>query len=194
MISVFLTGGLNESFIPFSLYNCKYLSSLGNSTILDKVVDNLDLRSQSSSIYIVSSQRYAADIESHNLDGYNVFIDEGNLGSGGALRNFIQKSNIKEDKVLVFRDTLYVSKMDHRFDQDDPITVYKTNYSNILAYLLSTDMINRYSPDDKIFSLDQIIKIATNFEEINNISVPTDKLINIDSPKSFDELRKDANR
>ena len=193
MIGVALIGGVDKNFFPFSLYNCRALIDPGRGSVLDSMLDSSGLRDSFEKVYLLASYRYAGAVELYmksSENEYEVFYDAGNLGSGGALKNFIKENHIEDDRIFLFFDNSYFEGIGYDFGGDSPITAYTVAPDAASIYLIDSDFI-KYSPDGKRFGIADMLSIYSQFREYKEVNLNPAYYKRLRVPESVTVLRKD---
>lgn len=192
MVTVVLIGGMNKSFFPFSIHNCRFMIDMNGKTMLDSAIDNLCLREESEKIYLVASDRYKAQIDSYlrlSSYPYEVFYDDGERDSGGALKNFVRRTSLEDDRMFVMFDNFYLDGLSYDFSKDDPITAYRVSPNADFLFLIDTDFL-KYSSDDKSFSMAEMLSIYSNFGEYRKVDLKPDYYMKLDDSENINRLKR----
>ena len=121
MKAIILAAGYATRLYPLTLNMPKALLEVGNQTVLDYIVDEIETIGEINEIFIVSNHRFANhfyDWRKRRIFNTRVKIiddgtisDENKLGAIGDINLVIKKENINEDILVIAGDNLFTFKL-----------------------------------------------------------------------------------
>jgi glucose-1-phosphate thymidylyltransferase len=132
MIALVLAAGYATRLYPLTLNKPKSLLAIGNQTILDYMIDELEQLNEISQIYIVSNDKFYQDFldwaDSRTTNTRLHIINDGTttvenkLGAVGDIHYVIEKEQIQEDLMVLAGDNIFT------FDLRDYIHFFYKEY------------------------------------------------------------------
>ncbi len=122
MKSIILAAGYGTRLGTLTQNTAKPLLTVGKKTILDHIVEKVQLLSQISQTYIITNQKYYHDFEQwkHQRKYSNIKIindhtltNENRLGSIGDINFVIQQEKINDDILIIGGDNLFEDDLHH---------------------------------------------------------------------------------
>ena len=134
MKAIVLAGGYATRMWPITRHRPKMLLPVGNSTVIDGIVDELESDSRISEIFISTNEAFAGEFETHfaerGTDKITMSVEDTSdedekFGVVGALAQLVEREGLgKEDLLVIAGDNLFgfnISEfIDHFKDYDDP--------------------------------------------------------------------------
>ncbi len=138
MKSIILAAGYGTRLGTLTQNTAKPLLTVAKKTILDHIVEKVQLLPQISHIYIVTNQKFYPDFEqwknNNNYPNLKIINDhtitnEDRLGSIGDINFVIQQEKINDDVLIVGGDNLFEDNLHHFLDSFNT-----TNSSSIMLH------------------------------------------------------------
>ncbi len=116
MKAVVLAGGYATRLWPITRYRPKMFLPLGETTVIDRIYDELEALDRIEEVYVSTNERFAPDFEAHLADsGYDkprLSVEETReegekFGVVGALAQLVDREGIDDDLLVIAGDNLF---------------------------------------------------------------------------------------
>ncbi|MDG5821299.1 NDP-sugar synthase [Natronococcus sp. A-GB7] len=136
MKAVVLAGGYATRLWPITKHRPKMFLPIGESTVIDRIFEELEADERVDEVYVSTNERFASDFETHlenaSFEKPRVSVEETTaedekFGVVGALAQLIEREGIDDDLLVIAGDNLI------SFDLSDFIDAFETNEAPTLA-------------------------------------------------------------
>ncbi len=136
MKAVVLAGGYATRMWPITKHRPKMFLPIGESTVIDRIFDELEADDRIDEVFVSTNERFATDFEAHlddaaydkpKLSVEDTSAEAEKFGVVGALAQLVERENIANDLLVIAGDNLI------SFDVADFLSYFETKRSPTLA-------------------------------------------------------------
>ncbi|WP_265110314.1 NDP-sugar synthase [Halosolutus halophilus] len=136
MKAVVLAGGYATRMWPITKHRPKMFLPIGDSTVVDRIFDELETDDRIDEVYVSTNERFAPDFEAHLADSEfekpqlsveETSEEDDKFGVVGALAQLIDRENVDDDLLVIAGDNLI------SFDVADFLDYFESNDAPTIA-------------------------------------------------------------
>ena len=115
MEAVVLAGGYATRLWPVTKHRPKMLLPVGETTVIDRILTELETDDRIENVYVSTNERFAPDFEAHvEQEGYEkpqlsieeTTAEDEKFGVVGALAQLVERENVDDDLLVIAGDNL----------------------------------------------------------------------------------------